>query len=341
MCACSTRVDVRSTSIRRAQAGGVTTANVMPGSGHLLSGQTIYLKLRRGNTIEDLEIMLPDGRIAGGLKMANGTNSIRTTGSGPFPGTRAKSAALVREQFIKAVEYRDKVRKAAGDASKMPARDLAMEALVEVLDGKRTVHFHTHRHDDIITVIRLSQEFGFKPVLQHVSEGWKVADEIAKAGLPASLTVVDSPGGKLETLDVAFKTAAVLDKAGVLVGFNTDDPITDSRIFLRSAGLAVRAGLSRDKALYAMTMAGARMLGLDSRVGSLEAGKDADFLVLSGDPLSVYTHVEQTWVEGKKVFDRSVPEDRLFATGGYGAGRGQTLHLDDEADDDGQRMTNE
>jgi imidazolonepropionase-like amidohydrolase len=329
-------VDVRSTSIRRAQAGGVTTANVMPGSGHLLSGQTIYLKLRRGNTIEDLEITLPDGRIAGGLKMANGTNSIRANGSGPFPGTRAKSAALVREQFIKAVEYRDKVRKAAGDASKLPARDLAMEALVEVLDGKRTVHFHTHRHDDIITVIRLSQEFGFKPVLQHVTEGWKVADEIAKSGLPASLTLVDSPGGKLETLDVAFRTAAVLDKAGVLVGFNTDDPITDSRIFLRSAGLAVRAGLSRDKALYAMTMAGARMLGLDARIGSLDAGKDADFLVLSGDPLSVYTHVEQTWVEGKKVFDRSVPEDRLFATGGYGAGRGQTLHLDDEADDDGR-----
>ena len=101
--------------------------------------------------------------------------------------------------------------------------------------------------------------------------------KLRRQASPASLTVVDSPGGKLETLDVAFKTAAVLDKAGVLVGFNTDDPITDSRIFLRSAGLAVRAGLSRDKALYAMTMAGARMLGLRfARVGSLEAGKDAD-----------------------------------------------------------------
>jgi imidazolonepropionase-like amidohydrolase len=327
-------IDVRASSIRRAQAGGITTANVMPGSGHLLSGQTVYLKLRRGNTIDDLLIMLPDGRIAGGLKMANGTNSIRVNGTGPFPGTRAKSAALVREQFVKAVEYRDKIRKAAGDASKMPTRDLAMEALVEVLDGKRTVHFHTHRHDDIITVIRLSQEFGFKPVLHHVSEGWKVADEIAKAGLAASVIVIDSPGGKLEAVDLAMKTAAVLDKAGILVGFHTDDFITDSRLFLRSAGLAVRAGLPRDKALYAMTMAGARMLGLEARVGSLEAGKDADFIVLSGDPLSVYTHVEQTWIEGKKVFDRSVPEDRLYATGGYGIGRDESLQHDDDDDEE-------
>jgi imidazolonepropionase-like amidohydrolase len=323
-------IDARAMSIRRAQAGGITAANVMPGSGHLLSGQTLYLKLRKANTIDDLEIQLPDGRIAGGLKMANGTNSIRANGSGPFPGTRAKSAALVREQFVKAVEYRDKIQKAAGDASKLPTRDLAMEALVEVLDGKRTVHFHTHRHDDIITVIRLSQEFGFKPVLHHVSEGWKVADEIAKAGLFASVIVIDSPGGKQEALENTMRTAAVLDKAGVVVGFHTDDYITDSRLFLRSAGLGVRAGLPRDKALYAMTMAGARMLGLDARIGSLESGKDADFIVLSGDPLSVYTHVEQTWVEGRKVFDRSVPEDRLVATGGYGMGRDATLETDDD-----------
>jgi len=329
-------IDVRAMSIRRAQAGGITTANVMPGSGHLLSGQTLYLKLRKGSTIDDLEIQLPDGRMAGGLKMANGTNSIRANGTGPFPGTRAKSAALVREQFVKAVEYRDKVHKANGDATKMPSRDLAMEALVEVLDGKRTVHFHTHRHDDIVTVIRLSQEFGFKPVLHHVSEGWKVADEIAKAGLFASVIVIDSPGGKQEALENKMSTAAVLDKAGVVVGFHTDDYITDSRIFLRSAGLAVRAGLPRDKALYAMTMAGARMLGLDSRLGSLESGKDADFIVLSGDPLSVYTHVEQTWVEGKKVFDRSVPEDRLVATGGYGMGRDATLETDGD-DEGGER----
>lgn len=328
-------INVRSTGIRRAQAGGITTANIMPGSGLLLSGQTLYLKLRQGNTVDDFLITLPDGRVAGGIKMANGTNSLRSPG-GTLPATRARSVSLVRAQFIKAQEYRDKLRTAGDDASKRPARDLSLEALAEVLDGKRTVHFHTHRHDDIVTVLRIAKEFGFTPVLQHVSEGWKVADEIAKAGAPASIIMIDAPGGKLETIDVSFKTGGVLEKAGVNVGFHTDDYITDSRLFLRSAGLAVRAGMSRDKALYGMTMAGARMLGLDSRLGTLEAGKDADFIVLSGDPLSVYTHVEQTWVEGRKVFDRSNPDDRKIATGGYRALRDEAIELHVDADGEGR-----
>ena len=323
-------LDVRSTGLRRAQAGGLTTVNVMPGSGHLLSGQTLYLKLRGGTTVDDYLIKLADGRVAGGLKMANGTNSIRTSGAGPFPGTRAKSAALVREQFVKALEYRDKVRKAGDDAEKRPARDLGMESLVEVLDGTRTVHFHTHRHDDIITVLRLAREFNFTPVLQHVSEGWKVADEIARSGAGSSVIVIDSPGGKLEAVDLAMTTGAALEKAGALVAFHTDDWITDSRHFLRSAGLAVRAGMSREKALEALTINGARLLKLEDRIGSLAPGKDADFIVLSGDPLSVYTRVEQTWVEGRKVFDLSNPEDHLYAVGGYGATRGETMHADEE-----------
>lgn len=320
-------VNARAASIQRAQAGGITTVNVMPGSGHLDSGQTLYLKLRDNAVkIDDLLIIDKDGKYMGGIKFANGTNPIRSSGN--FPGTRAKSAALVREQFIKAQEYRDKVRKAAGDASKMPPRDLAMEALVEVLDRKRVIHFHTHRHDDILTVLRLQKEFGFRVVLHHVTEGWKVADEIAKAKVPVSIIMIDSPGGKLETLDLKYENGAVLEKAGALVGFHTDDGITDSRWFLRSAGLAVRAGMSREKALYAMTMANAVILDLQDRVGSLEKGKDADFIILSGDPLSVYTHVLETWVEGKKVFDRSDPKDHLIAVGGVGAGDNLMTDLD-------------
>ena len=325
--------NARDTSLKRARAGGITTVNVMPGSGHLSSGQTLYLKLRNGENVDDLLIKDAQGNIMGGLKMANGTNPI---GNPPFPGTRAKSAALMREQLTKAQEYREKIRRAKGDASKLPPRDLAMEALTEVLDGKRIVHFHTHRADDILTVLRLAREFGFRVVLHHLSEGWKVADEIAKSKAAASVIVIDSPGGKLEAMDVSFKTADVLDRAGVLVGFHTDDYITDSRLFLREAALAVRAGMPREKALAAMTIAGARMLDLQERVGSLAVGKDADFIILSGDPLSIYTKVLETYVEGARVFDRNNPQDRLFAVGGYGAGRDQDAHIDEDKEGDQQ-----
>jgi imidazolonepropionase-like amidohydrolase len=325
-------INVRDARIRKARAGGITTVNVMPGSGHLVSGQTVYLKLREGNTIDALLIHAADGRVAGGMKMANGTNSRRAA---PFPGTRAKSAALVREQLVKAQEYRRKVQDAGGDRQKLPARDLAMEALVEVLEGKRIVHQHAHRHDDLLSAVRLAQEFGYRLVVHHVSEGWKIADVLAAAKVPCSINVVDSPGGKMENSERRLDTAAILDRAGALVGFHTDDSITDSRLFLRAAALAARAGLPREKALYGVTAAGARMLELEARVGSLEAGKDADFVVLSGDPLSVHTQVLETWVEGVKVFDRARPADRLYAVGGYGASHDQAAasHVDEEEEE--------
>ncbi len=308
-------VNPTSDGFKKALAGGITTINIMPGSGHLMSGQTIYVKMREGNVIEDILITNEKG-LYGGLKMANGTNPMRST-PGPFPGTRAKSAAMVRELFIKAQEYKKKLDKAGTDSSKMPERDLRMESLVEVLNGKRVVHFHTHKANDILTAIRLGKEFGFKPVLHHVSEGWKVANEIAAAGLASSIITIDAPGGKLEAMQVSLNTGAALEKAGAAVGFHTDDGITDSRFFIRSAALMVRVGMTKEKALEGLTLAGAKMLDLGSRVGSLEKGKDADFIILNGDPFSIYTRVEQTWVEGIKRWDINRPADKAFLFGGY------------------------
>ena len=318
-------LNVHDSGFKRALAGGLTTLNIMPGSGHLISGQTIYVKLRffegQPRTIDDLFMRDAEGQPQGGLKMANGTNSMRDA---PFPGTRGKSAFLVREQFIKAREYAAKVRRAEGDPAKLPPRDLHLEALIEAMQGKRIVHHHTHRHDDILTVLRLSREFQFPVVLHHVSEGWKVAQEIAAAKAPCSVILVDSPGGKLEARYLRPETGKILDEAGVRVAFHTDDWITDSRVFFRMAAMAVRAGMERQAALESLTLAGAEMLGLDDRIGSLRAGKDADFIILDGDPFSVYTKVQQTWVDGQQAFDRGDPQDRLYAVGGYGATHDQS-----------------
>ena len=308
-------IDPHSDTFKKALAGGITTVNVMPGSGHLMSGQTVYLKLRKADRIENmLFVDDPNEEVAGGLKMANGTNPL---GSGPFPGTRAKSAAMVRELFIKAQDYKEKIEAANGDPAKMPTRDIGLEALVERLNGERIVHNHTHRHDDILTSIRLAEEFGYRMVLHHVSEAWKVADEIAESGYPASIIVLDAPGGKMEAVDIRYENGAVLEDAGATVGYHTDASITDTRLFLRSGAFGVRAGMSRETALKALTVQNAKMMDLQDRVGTLEKGKDADFVVLSGDPLSVYTRVQQTWVEGNKRFDLSNPEDRKYANGGY------------------------
>lgn len=308
-------IDPKSDSFRRALAGGVTSVNVMPGSGHLISGQTVYLKLRPSRKIEDMLIYVDEEEeIYGGLKVANGTNPLHEP---PFPGTRAKSAALYRALFVRAEEYRDKIRAADGDADRMPSRDLALETLVEVLEGRRIVHNHTHRHDDILTAIRLADEFGYRMVLHHVTDAWKVADIIAESGYPASIIYIDAPGGKMEAVNLLPKAGPVLEKAGAEFGFHTDDGVTDSRLFLRSPAFAMREGMSRQKALESVTIANARQMDIDDRTGSLEPGKDADFILLSGDPFRVYTRILQTWIEGKKVWDFDDPDDRKHALGGY------------------------
>jgi len=329
-------IDPTHASIQRAQAGGLTTVNVMPGSGKLMGGQTAYLKLKDTAVVDEM-LLCQEGDgdgparrgICGGMKMANGTNP---QGEGGDPASRMGAAYLQRQAMMKGQARLEetrtppddgkKRRKKKGAAPEPVTPDLDADALAQVVSGERVVHFHTHRADDVITILELREEFGgaasgFEVVLHHVSEAWKVADQIAAAGVPCSLIIVDSPGGKEEAMEIRAENGAVLEALGVPVAFHTDDPITDSRLFLRSAGLAVRAGMTPEGALKALTLAPAEMMGLGDRVGSLEAGKDADFVVLSGDPLSVYTQVEQTWIEGAQVFDRA--SERTLATGGDAA----------------------
>src|SRR5262249_32789207 len=262
-----------------------------------------------GRTIE--EMMIKDMPVLGGLKMANGENPKRAYGSkNQAPITRMKLAALQREQFIKARDYQQKWARhrlvvGAGKESTAPETDPALEPLVEVLERKRTVHFHTHRADDLLTALRIAEEFGFEIVLQHATEGYRVVDELVRRKAPVSLTLVDSPGGKMETAGLLEENAAILNKAGVKVAINTDDYITESRFFLRTGAIAVRGGMPEDAALRALTVNPAAMLHLEGRLGSLAAGKDADFVILSGPPFSVYTHVLETYIDGERVFDRA------------------------------------
>jgi imidazolonepropionase-like amidohydrolase len=315
--------------IRMALAGGVTTANIMPGSGNAIGGQTLYVKLR-GAVVEAMRLL--SGVVLGGIKFANGENVKGAyTKKGQAPFTRMKTAALQREQLLKARNYQRQwaaYKKAHADGKTgvtPPDSDLAMESLVEVLERKRTVHFHSHRADDLMTAVRLADEFGFELVLHHCTEGYRVAEELARRGIAVSLTLVDSPGGKPEVLGLLEENAAILFKAGVKVAINTDDFITESRFFLRTGAIALRGGMSEGQALKALTLHGAQILHLEDRCGSLEKGKDADFVVLSGPPFSIYTQVLETHVEGVKVFDRQRHEDWCYQAGGFALSRPERL----------------
>ena len=311
-------INARDPGIRMAQAGGVTTANIMPGSGNVIGGQTVYVKLR-GSSVEEMRIKA-DG-VLGGLKMANGENPKRYGKQDKAPMTRMKVAALQRAEFMKARDYMRKwlvyQKRAVKDDVPPPDIDLALEPLVEVLQGKRTVHFHTHRADDILTVLRLKREFGFELVIQHGTEGYKVVNQIAAAKVPVSMTIVDSPGGKAEVVDFIEACGRELTAAGVPIHVNTDDPITESRFFLRTAAATLRGGLDQATALKAITLHPAQAMHLAHRVGSLQVGKDADLAVLSGEPFSVYTRVLETWIDGKRVFRLGDEKQRLYQTGGF------------------------
>ena len=304
-------VDPTDIAIYRALAGGVTTINVLHGSANPIGGQNQVLKLRWG---QDADGMRFEGAPPG-IKFALGENPKRSRsfGQGPrrYPATRMGVLDVIREAFTEAAGYRDawarhRAAEAAGERSRPPARDLELEALVEILEGERLVHAHSYRADEILQLLRLAEELGFRiATLQHVLEGYRVADEIAAHGAGAS-TFSDWWAYKVEAFEAIPHNAALMTDRGVLSSINSDDA-EEMRHLNHEAAKSVKwGGLSDEQALALVTINPAKQLGIDDRVGSIEVGKDADLVVYDRHPLSSYAVVQTTLVDGNVYFDREL-----------------------------------
>jgi len=297
--------------IYRDLAGGVTVANVLHGSANAIGGQTQVIKLRWGQPASKLPF---EGALPG-IKFALGENPKRSNFSRPgqpqrYPATRMGVEETIRSAFTEARDYKKawddyNKRFSAGEKNLIPPRrDLKLEPLVEVLEGKRYVHSHCYREDEILMLLRVAKEFGFKVrTLQHVLEGYKVADELAAAGVGAS-TFSDWWAYKVEAYDAIPYNAALMTRRGVVVSINSDDAEEATHLNQEAAKSMKYGGLSHDEALKMVTLNPALQLGIDKRVGTIDAGKDADLVIYNHDPLSAYAVVQKTLIDGRVYFDR-------------------------------------
>ncbi|HVH73207.1 MAG TPA: amidohydrolase family protein [Candidatus Dormibacteraeota bacterium] len=297
--------------IYRDLAGGVTAANILHGSANSIGGQTLVIKLRWGQPAAKLPF---EGALPG-IKFALGENPKRSNFSIPgqprrYPATRMGVEETIRAAFTEARDYKKtweeyNKRAAAGEKNLIPPRrDLKLEPLVEVLEGKRYVHAHCYREDEILMLFRVAKEFGFKVrTLQHVLEGYKIADEIAAAGVGAS-TFSDWWAYKVEAYDAIPYNAALMTRRGVLVSVNSDDAEEATHLNQEAAKSMKYGGLSHDEALKLVTLNPAIQLGIDTRVGTIDVGKDADLAIYNHDPLSAYAVVQKTLIDGHVYFDR-------------------------------------
>jgi imidazolonepropionase-like amidohydrolase len=304
-------LDSGDVDIYRDLAGGVTTANILHGSANSIGGQTTVIKLRWGQPAAKLPF---EGALPG-IKFALGENPKRSNFSIPgqpkrYPATRMGVEETIRGAFTEARDYKNsweayRKRISAGEKNVLqPRRDLRLEPLVEVLDGKRFVHAHCYREDEILMLLRVAKEFGFKVrTLQHVLEGYKVADEIAAAGAGAS-TFSDWWAYKVEAYDAIPYNTALMTKRGVVVSVNSDDAAEATHLNQEAAKSMKFGGLTHDEALKLVTINPAMQLGVDKRVGSIDVGKDADLVIYNHDPLSAYAVAQKTIVDGRVLFDR-------------------------------------
>jgi len=299
-------------NIYRQLAGGLTTVNVLHGSANAIGGQNAVLKLKLGKPVDDWFIAdAPQG-----IKFALGENPKRSNNQGITPGiprrypaTRMGVEETIREAFVRAKDYmRDwaeyDAKKATDKNAIPPRRDLMLDAIVEILQGKRLIHSHCYRDDEILMLLGLGDELGFHvQTLQHVLEGYKVANEIA-AHKTGGSTFADSWAYKMEAYDAIPYNAALMAARGVVVTMNSDSDERARRLYLEAAKGMKYGGMSEEEALRTVTLNAAIQLGIDKHVGSIDVGKDGDLVIFSQHPFSVYTVPETTIIEGEVYFDR-------------------------------------
>lgn len=272
---------------------GITSAMVGPGSSNVVGGQFAVIKTK-GRKIEDLIVKAPAA-----MKTAFGENpKVNYSAQGKMPVTRMAIAGMLRKELTAAKQY----AKRKEQADKNFEEDFQYESWLPVLKKEIPIKAHVHRADDILTAIRIAKEFDIRMTLDHCSEGHFIAEEVAESGMPAIVGPDFASRNKIEVQNMAFKTAGVLQKAGVLVAITTDHPVSIIGALPLCAGMAVKAGLPMMEGLKAITINPAVICGVDERVGSLKEGKDADVVIFSGNPMEIFTQTCCTIIDGEIVY---------------------------------------
>lgn len=271
---------------------GITSLMTGPGSSNVVGGQSVFMKVQ-GRIVDRMIVKAPAA-----MKVAFGENPKTCYGGRDVaPGSRMAISGMLREELFRAREYFEKK-----EAEKLAELNFRLESWKPVLRGEIPLKAHVHRADDILSAIRIAKEFGLKLTLDHCTEGHLIADEIAASGFPVIVGPHLSSRSKLEIQNLSFKTAGVLERAGVKTAIMTDHPVSLIRYLPLCAGLSVKQGLSMEGGLRAITIHAAEICGVSDRVGSLEAGKDADIAVFSGNPMEVFTKTLYTFVDGELLY---------------------------------------
>jgi imidazolonepropionase-like amidohydrolase len=285
---------------RDAVSGGVLAVNVNPGSGNPIGGQTAALKCW-GRTVDEMLLRAPAG-----MKSALGENPKRVYGERKqTPSTRLGTAAVIRGALVDAANYLARLDAEQGksEADRKPVdRDLKLEALAMVLRREIPWRQHCHRADDIATALRLAAEFGYDLVIDHGTEAHLLADILAAKDIPVIIGPLFTSRSKVELRNRSLANPGKLAAAGVTIAITTDHPVVPINFLAHQAALSVKHGLDRDTALRALTINPARIVGIQDRLGSIEAGKDADLVIWSGDPLDVLSRVTRALIDGAEIY---------------------------------------